>query len=137
MLNIILLSTVFVPVEGFADLEAIAEPGDFAFLLVCSGNPAADADMSQQMLSAIGESFIPDTADISLYLISPEASGYSEVASLAGRINGFPAVVTLVGHCGFLELDTTMLLSEMEDMWFRWGTGGSQGICNHCTRCHP
>lgn len=135
-LLIVLSTGSFVSIDGFADLDAIAAPTDFGFLVIES----IDTDVSLELLAAVenavGDMAVPDSCEVKLYTISPNAPGYSEVASLAGNYTGFPAVVTIVGHCGFIELDTEFLGSEMEDAWYRWGSGASMGICNHCRRCN-
>lgn len=137
LLLVVLSLSQFVSIDGFSDLDAIASPFDFGFLLICSDDTEANQRMAELIVEGIEESSIPLETDIKLYMITVNSSGYSEIAQLAGSFGGYPAVVTLVGHCGFLELDTSMLSAEMEDAWFRWGAGGTSGICNHCRRCHP
>lgn len=135
---LILLSTTdFVPIEGFADLDAVAGPTDFGFLLIMSDDSLANKTMALEIVQSIENLDTEDSVHISLYSISMNASGYSEIAALAGQFGGFPAVVSLVGHCGFLELDTEFLSAEVEDAWFQWGSGSTEGICNYCRRCHP
>ena len=135
---LVLLSTAnFVPVDDFAELDAIADPMDFGFLLIMSADSVANKAMALEVAES-GEALnAGDSVSISLYFVSMNASGYREIASLAGQFDGFPAVVTLVGHCGFLELDPEVLPSEIEDAWYQWGGGSTQGICNYCTRCNP
>lgn len=45
-----------------------------------------------------------------MFSTSPGSAGYPEVARLAGSYNAFPTVVSIVGHCGFIELDTEFLV---------------------------
>lgn len=134
---IAMLSGTFAVITGFEDLDLLAGPTDFGFLVIQS----TDAERNEEMLDAV-ESILEngvftDPEQIRLYTISPDAEGYREVAALAGSFEGFPAVVILVGHCGFIELDKEFLESEMEDAWYRWGSGASMGICNFCRRCNP
>ncbi len=134
---LILLSTAsFVPINNFAELDAVASPTDFGFLLIMSTDSVANKNMALEIVESLQFLDVED-GDISLYAVSLNASGYSEIAALAGGFGGFPAVVSLVGHCGFLELDPEFLGSEIEDAWYHWGDGSTQGICNYCTRCNP
>ena len=133
-----LLSTAnFVPVDDFAELDAVAGPTDFGFLLIMSADSVANKAMALEIIESVEALDAGDCNCISLYVVSLNASGYREIAALAGQFGGFPAVVTLVGHCGFLELDPEFLPSEIEDAWYQWGDGSTQGICNYCTRCNP
>jgi len=127
----------FVPIDNFAELDAIAGPTDFGFLLIMSGDSTANKTMELEIIEAVEMIDTGEDTRIFLYCISMNASGYSEIACLAGQYEGFPAVVCLVGHCGFLELDPTFLASEIEDAWYQWGDGSTQGICNYCKRCNP
>ncbi len=133
---ILLSTTSFVPINDFAELDAVASPTDFGFLLIMSADSIANKNMALEILESLQFLDVGD-GDISLYVVSLNASGYSEIASLAGGFGDFPAVVSLVGHCGFLELDPEFLGSEIEDAWYQWGDGSTQGICNYCTRCNP
>lgn len=136
VLLIVLSTGSFVSIDGFTDLDALAAPTDFGFLVIASMDTGVSLELLAAVENAAGEMPIPDSCEVKLYTISPNAPGYSEVACLAGNYTGFPAVVTIVGHCGFIELDTEFLVSEMEDAWYRWGSGASMGICNHCRRCN-
>lgn len=51
----------------------------------------------------------------------------------------FPAVLTLVGHCGYIQLDPRLLSVEISDAWATWGDPEARrtGICNFCRRCNP
>jgi len=134
---VVVLFRGFVPINGFSDLDALAAPTDFGFLVIESGSTEDDTELMSAVENGLDEMSVPDSCQVKLYTISPGSAGYPEVARLAGSYNGFPAVVVIVGHCGFIELDTEFLVSEMEDAWYRWGSGGSMGICNHCRRCNP
>ncbi len=136
-LLILLSTTNFVPIDSFTDLDAIANPMDFGFLIIMSEDSLANKSMALEIVQTLEVLDMEDSTQISLYFVSLNASGYSEMAALAGQFGGFPAVVSLVGHCGFLELDTEFLDSEIEDAWYTWGDGATQGICNYCTRCNP
>ncbi|MCK5131654.1 MAG: hypothetical protein KAR40_05820 [Candidatus Sabulitectum sp.] len=136
-LLILLSTTSFVPIEDFAELDAVAGPADFGFLLIMSGDSIANKAMAIEIVQSLEVLETGGCTQISLYCVSMNASGYSEMAELAGKLGGFPSVVSLVGHCGFLELDPEFLASEIEDAWYRWGDGSTQGICNYCTRCNP
>ena len=127
----------FVPVDSFTELDALANPTDFGLLLVMSADSLANKAMATSIIEAINIINTDDSVDVSLYFASMNASGYNEIASLAGQFGGFPTVVVIVGHCGFLELDPEFLEAEIEDAWCRWGGGSTQGICNYCTRCNP
>ncbi|MCK5035059.1 MAG: hypothetical protein KAS73_04130 [Candidatus Sabulitectum sp.] len=133
---ILLSTTSFVPIDDFAGLDAVANPTDFGFLLIMSADSIANKNMALEIVESL-QFLDAGEGDISLYVVSLNASGYSEIAALAGGFGGFPAVVSLVGHCGFLELDPEFLGSEIEDAWYQWGDGSTQGICNYCTRCNP
>lgn len=134
---VLLSTTNFVPVDDFAELDAVAGPTDFGFLLIMSGDSTANKAIALEIVEAVEAIGTGDDVRIFLYSISMNASGYSEIACLAGQYGGFPAVVSLVGHCGFLELDPSFLASEIEDAWFQWGDGSTEGICNYCRRCNP
>ncbi len=134
---ILLSSTSFVPIDSFTDLDAVAEPSDFGFLLILSADSVANKAMALEITRSLELLDPADCNRIVLYFVSVNASGYQEIASLAGKFGGFPSVVSLVGHCGFLELNPEFLESEIEDAWYTWGDGHTQGICNYCTRCNP
>ena len=136
VLIVLLSTTSFVPIDCFADLDAVAGPTDFGFLLIMSEDSVANKEMALEITHSL-EMLGAEDSSIYLYFVSVNASGYSEIASLAGGFGGFPSVVSLVGHCGFLELDPEFLDSEIEDAWLRWGSGHTQGVCNYCTRCNP
>ncbi len=136
MFLVIVASTDFVPINDFAELDAVAAPTDFGLLIIMSEDSVANKAITFEVLESI-EIMDPDgETDISLYFVTMNASGYSEMANIAGKFGGFPTVVSLVGHCGFLELDPEFLASEIEDAWYTWGGGSTQGICNYCTRCN-
>lgn len=125
----------FEVVCGFADLDVKAEPGGFGLLLVESGGEG-DLELAEELLEAV--SMLPEPGATALYRLPPGASGRSEVVELCTE-HGTPGVTVLVGHCGFLELDSEMLATEVLDAWSTWGDPGSRrtGICNFCRRCNP
>ena len=136
-LMIILSTTEFVPIENFAALDAVAGPTDFGLMVIMSEDSSANNAMKIEVLESVQGLEANEGAEISLYTVTMNASGYSEIAALAGEYGGFPAVVCLVGHCGFLELDPEFIASEIEDSWYTWGDGSTGGICNYCKRCNP
>jgi len=127
----------FVPVEGFCDLEEYSTPAGFGLLLVCEGDALADSLMAMKVLDALDS--LPASASVDLWFIGPDCAEYNEIASLCSEYGEFPAVMILVGHCGFLELDASLLVSEIVDSWYTWGDPESRmtGICNFCRRCNP
>lgn len=137
LLLMLVSNTGFVPVDSFTELDAIANPTDFGLLLVMSEDSLANKVMETSIVEAINIINYDNSVDIFLYSVSMNASGYTEMASLAGQFGGFPSVVVIVGHCGFLELDPEFIEAEIEDAWYQWGSGSTQGICNYCTRCNP
>ena len=138
LLLMLVSNTSFVPIEDFTELDAIANPTEFGLLLIMSEDSLANKAMAISIVDAIDViSCYDDSVDVSLYCLSMNASGYTEISSLAGQFGGFPAVVVIVGHCGFLELDPEFIDAEIEDAWYQWGGGSTQGICNYCTRCNP
>lgn len=137
-LLLMLVSNInFVPIDGFSELDALANPTDFGLLLIMSDDSLANKAMATNIVEAVDLINDENTADIFLYCVSMNASGYYEIASLAGQFGGFPSVVVIVGHCGFLELDPEFIEAEIEDAWYQWGSGSTQGICNYCKRCNP
>ena len=124
------------PVTSFAHLDRILEPDGFSLLLVLEGAERDDtlrtALVSAVELAALDDStFRPD-----LYEIAPSDSGHAEVA-LVLQLE-LPAVVAIVGTCGYLALDTGFLEAEVTDAWLLWGSAGSSrsaGICAFCRRC--
>ena len=137
LLSIYQIQTEFTPVNGFSDLDDFATPTRFGLLLVLGEDSTDNQIMAEQILFSIDS--LPEYASVDLWCIAPDASGYVEVADLSGHYHGFPATVVLVGHCGFLELDSQYLSSEIIDSWFTWGDPDSRitGICNFCRRCNP
>lgn len=140
LLVTVLLSVIpeaFTPVNGFADLDFYATPDGFSLLLVAGDDMAAAEGTAMELLSALDS--LPECAEVGLWIIVPDADGYAEVSGLCSFPGGYPAVVSLVGHCGFLELDSEFLVSEVIDSWTTWGDPGSRrtGICNFCRRCNP
>ena len=131
------LPAEFTPVDGFLDLDYYATPNGFGLLLILSGEAAEDSSLAAHILTSLDS--LPDCAETDLWSISPDASGYAEVAALAGSYSGFPCTVVLVGHCGFLEIDPEFLITEIVDAWYTWcdPDGRRTGICNFCTRCSP
>ena len=129
--------THFVPVDSFTELDAIANPTEFGLLLIMSEDSLANNAMETSIIEAIDIFNYDNSVNIFLYSVSMNASGYTEMASLAEQFGGFPSVVVVVGHCGFLELDSEFIEAEIEDAWYQWGSGSTQGICNYCTRCNP
>jgi hypothetical protein len=127
----------FVPIDGFEGLDAVTGPSAFGFLLIMSEDSVANKAMALEITRSLEMLALDDSTSVSLFFVSVNASGYSDIASLAGTFRGFPSVVSLVGHCGFLELDPEFLDSEIEDAWYHWGGGHTQGICNFCKRCNP
>lgn len=122
-------------VQGFSELDLLARPGGFGLLLIQSGEEG-DALLAESLLSAV--ELLPESARVDLWRLPPDASGRSEVVTLCTEY-GVPGVTVLVGHCGFLELDHSMLAIEVLDAWSTWGDPQSRrtGICNFCRRCHP
>jgi len=122
-------------VGGFAELDLRSEPGRFGLLLVQSGG-TADSALAESLLAAA--ELLPEDAEWSLWRLPPTAPGRAEVTTLCTGY-GLPGVTVLVGHCGFLELDTSMLSTEVTDAWTTWGDPESRrtGICNFCRRCNP
>ncbi len=137
LLLLLVSNTNFVPVDSFNELDAISNPTEFGLLLIMSADSIANKAMAVSIVEAIDIINHDDTVDVSLYFVSMNAPGYTEIASLAGQFGGFPAVVVVVGHCGFLELNPEFIEAEIEDSWCQWGGGSTQGICNYCTRCNP
>ncbi len=127
----------FIPVNGFPDLDYSTTPTDFGLLLVMGDDPEANIEMAELILSAIDS--LPETASPDLYVISPDKAGYTEIALLCGEYSGFPSTMAMVGHCGYIELDSEFLTSEIIDSWYTWGSPESKrtGICNFCRRCNP
>ncbi len=136
-LLILLSTTDFVPIDNFAELDAVAGPTDFGLMIIMSEDSSANNAVKIEVLESVEVLEAEESAEISLYFVTMNAPGYTEIAALAGKYGGFPSVVCLVGHCGFLELDPEFLSSEIEDSWYTWGDGSTGGICNYCTRCNP
>lgn len=128
---------LFTPVEGFADLEALTTPSGFGLLLIQSSDPGETEILAREIFDILDILELGSCEDISLYRISLNAEGYMDVAILASDYPSLPAVVVLVGCCGFLQLDPSILEAEIEDSWYLWGGGSISGICNLCTRCNP
>jgi hypothetical protein len=131
-----LVPDAFVTVNGFEDLDFYSTPDGFGLLLVAGDDTAATDRTALELLSALDS--LPACAEVDLWILLPDAEGYAEVASLCAS-GVFPTVVSLVGHCGFLELEADYLSSEVIDAWTTWGDPGSRrtGICNFCRRCNP
>lgn len=127
----------FVPVEGFVDLDNTATPNRFGLLLVAGDDSTSNLEMAELILSAMDS--LPVVASVDLYVISPDKSGYQEIAMLCGEYSDLPSTMAMVGHCGYIELDPTFLTAEIIDSWYTWGSPGSRrmGICNFCRRCNP
>ncbi len=127
----------FTPVEGFMDLDETATPATFGLLLVAGEDDVSNLQMAELILTALDS--LPEDASVDLYLITPEESGYPDIAALCGEYDGFPATLVMVGHCGYIEIDPSYLIVEIIDGWFTWGNPLSRrtGICNFCTRCNP
>ncbi len=127
----------FISVTGFIELDGEATPDGFGILLVLSGDTTANSTLALEVLSYIDS--LPECAEVELWKIDQGTEGWGEIAYLCGNYGGFPSVVSLVGHCGFLELDPEFLLYEIIDSWYTWGNPDSKrtGICNFCTRCNP
>lgn len=127
----------FTSVSGFIELDGEATPDGFGILLVLSDDTTANTTLATEVLSCIDS--LPECAEVSLWKIDMGSEGWGEIASLCGCFGGFPTAVSLVGHCGFLELDPELLLYEIIDSWYTWGNPDSKitGICNLCTRCNP
>jgi len=127
----------FTPVEGFADLESVTTPSGFGLLLIQSDDVDENEALASEVLYIL-DILEPCSCElIDLYSISLNAEGYIDVAILASDYPSPPALVVLVGHCGFLQLDPSILEAEIEDSWYLWGGGSISGICNLCTRCNP
>jgi len=127
----------FTLIEGFSDLEAQTTPSGFGLLLIQSSDPRETEILAREIFDILDVLELCSCEDISLYRISLNAEGYMDVAILANDYPSPPAVVVLVGHCGFLQLDPSILEAEIEDSWYLWGGGSISGICNLCTRCNP
>lgn len=127
----------FVPVSGFAELEAAATPARFGLLLVAGEDSASSAAVAAAILEALEG--LPEGAVTDLFVTAPGMGGYPDVAALCTDYPEFPSVMVLVGHCGYLQLDTSILPAEIHDAWFNWGDPESRmtGICNFCRRCNP
>jgi len=127
----------FIPVGGFIDLDYTATPARFGLLLVAGNDPESNTQMAENIISNL-DSLPPDAA-IDLYIITPDQSGYREVASLCMDYGGPPSTLVLIGHCGYIELDPEYLAVEILDSWYTWGSSESRrtGICNFCNRCNP
>ena len=127
----------FTHVEGFLDLDNTATPTRFGLLLVAGEDSAANAQMAQLILAAMDS--LPDDASPDLYVVTLDEPGYQDIAALCVEYSGYPAILILVGHCGFIELDPCYLAMEIIDAWYTWGSPDSRrtGICNFCRRCNP
>ncbi|MCD4776223.1 MAG: hypothetical protein K8S15_09275 [Candidatus Aegiribacteria sp.] len=127
----------FIPVEGFIDLDNTATPARFGLLLVTGDDSTSNLQMAELILSSMDS--LPAVASLDLYVISPDKSGYQEIALLCGEYSDLPSTLVMVGHCGYIELDPVFLTVEIIDAWYTWGSPGSRrtGICNFCRRCNP
>ncbi|OPL18509.1 MAG: hypothetical protein AVO35_04045 [Candidatus Aegiribacteria sp. MLS_C] len=132
-----LLPQGFVPVSGFEELEAAATPARFGLLLVTGEDSVSCAAVAEEILEALEE--LPENAVTDLFAISPGMGGYPDIEALCTDYPELPSVMVLVGHCGYIQLDTSMLSAEIQDAWFNWGDPESRmtGICNFCRRCNP
>lgn len=122
-------------VSGFAELDLRSQPGRFGLLLVQSGGPG-DSALAESLLAAV--ELLPEDAGCSLWRLPPSAPGRAEATALCTEY-GLPGLTVLMGHCGFPELDTSLLSTEVTDAWTIWGDPESRrtGICNFCRRCNP
>jgi hypothetical protein len=127
----------FTLVDGFIDLDNTATPTRFGLLLVTGDDSTANLQMAEIILSAMDS--LPVVASPDLYFITPNESGYLEIAMLCGEFSGLPSTMAMVGHCGYIELDPAFLTVEIIDAWYTWGSPDSRrtGICNFCRRCNP
>ena len=113
ILSVASLPELFVPVQGFIDLDNTATPTRFGLLLVTGEDSTANIQMAELIISSIDS--LPEEASPDLYVITPDESGYSDIAALCLDYPGFPSTLVLVGHCGYLELDPFFLTSEIID----------------------
>jgi hypothetical protein len=127
----------FTQVEGFADLDAVATPCGFGLLLIESGDPAETESLAGEVNEILDILELDACGQMSLYRVPMSAEGYPDIAALAGEYPSPPAVVVLVGYCGFLQLDPSILEAEIGDNRYMWGGGSVSGICNFCKRCNP
>ena len=127
----------FTQVGSFADLDAVATPCGFGLLLIESGDPDETESLASSVLDVLDIMELDACGQVSLYRVPMSAEGYPEIAALAVDYPSPPAVVVLVGYCGFLQLDPSILEAEIEDNWYMWGGGSVSGICNFCKRCNP
>lgn len=126
----------FDPVGGFQDLEASASPKEFGIMLVESASTDSNAAVAGRILLCL--EYLPEDCSPHLWRVPASADGHPEIAALCGG-HTLPSVAVLVGHCGFLVMDRTMLEAELTDAWYLWGDPESMrgGICRFCRRCHP
>ena len=127
----------FTPVDGFMDLDNTATPARFGLLLVTGEDSESNLQMAELILSALDS--LPEDVSADLYVITPDESGYPDIAAICGEYSGYPATLVMVGHCGYIELDPCFLSVEIIDAWYTWGNTDSRrtGICNFCRRCNP
>lgn len=127
----------FTPVEGFMDLDNSATPTRFGLLLVTGEDSVLNLQMAEIILAAMDS--LPEDAFPDLYVITTDEPGYPDIAALCGEYEGYPTTLVMVGHCGYIEMDPSLLTVEIIDAWFTWGIPGSRrtGICNFCRRCNP
>ena len=125
----------FTRVEGFRDLDETATPARFGLLLVAGEDSIENGAMADLVTAAACS--LPECSEVDLFFIDPDASEYGEILALCS--DSIPAVMVLVGHCGYIQLDCEFLLSEVLDSWYSWGSADSRrtGICNFCRRCNP
>lgn len=127
----------FTPVSGFSNLDETATPNRFGVLLVAGDDGEENEEFAILIQGAVDS--LPSEAQADLFVITPDRSGYSDITALCTDYSGFPAVMILVGHCGYIQLDPQFLTVEIIDSWYTWGSHDSRrtGICNFCRRCNP
>jgi len=127
----------FVPIRDFGDLDASATPARFGLLLVAGADSSSNASMADSIMGSL--ELLPGEAVTDLFVITPGSSGYADISALCSDYPEFPAVLTLVGHCGYIQLDPRLLSVEISDAWATWGDPDARrtGICNFCRRCNP
>lgn len=127
----------FTPVSGFSHLDETATPNRFGVLLVAGEDEDENEEFAALIRSAVDS--LPEEAQADLFAVTPDRSGYPDIAALCTDHAGLPAVLVLVGHCGYIQLDPQFLTVEIIDSWHTWGSHDARrtGICNFCRRCNP
>jgi hypothetical protein len=137
MMLLFSIPEIFQPVSGFTELDMTATPTRFGLLLVASEDSITNEEASDVVLAAVDS--LPEEAAADLFIILPGSSGFGEIRALCCDYPSLPAVMVLVGHCGYIQLDPDYLETEILDSWYTWGNPDTRktGICNFCRRCNP